>query len=147
MAFILVVPPGGFPPSNSELQWVDSVRQAFPGFFNEMTLGRGTMVTDISTLAPPTNLQITGVMKDQAFLSGQKIIDLAWDPYSNPQLQGYNVYRSTSANTPFARSNDNLVTGATFTDEGLDASETYAYHVTAVLTTGEESPFSNLVTE
>lgn len=68
-----------------------------------------------------------------------KQIRLSWDapktsedgtPFTD--LKGYNVYRSTQQGAQGTQVNQELVTGATFTDIGLPTGKTYYYAVKAV---------------
>jgi hypothetical protein len=66
---------------------------------------------------------------------------LAWDPSPDPQIIGYNVYRSESLGT-FSVSPLNgstLVSEATFTDSTAEWNIPYYYVVTAVNAVGQES--------
>ena len=66
---------------------------------------------------------------------------LAWDPSPDPQIIGYNVYRSESLGT-FSVSPLNgstLVSEATFTDSTAESNRLYYYVVTAVNAVGQES--------
>jgi hypothetical protein len=81
---------------------------------------------------------IAGVLG--APVSEAATVVLAWDPSPDPQIIGYNVYRSESLGT-FAVSalNGSLVSDTTFTDSTLEWNRTYYYVVTAVNADGVES--------
>jgi hypothetical protein len=72
-----------------------------------------------------------------------KAIELRWDPNSEPDLVGYNVYRSTTPGSGYVRLNPDLVSTPRFTDETAKLGLTYYYVATAVNSIGIESPFSN----
>ena len=86
--------------------------------------------------APPTNLAAT------ASSAG---IGLDWDANSEPDLAGYNVYRSTSPGVSIAGPplNGSLLTSPSFTDSDVTDGVTYHYVVTAVDATDHESGASN----
>jgi hypothetical protein len=73
-------------------------------------------------------------------------LDLSWEPDTDPDLAGYNVYRR-SASGAFQRINQQLVVGPAFTDTAVTPGTAYTYRVTAVDNTGNESPPSTEVTE
>ena len=65
-------------------------------------------------------------------------LNLAWDANTAPDLDHYNVYRSTTSGfTPDAGNLIDLPTTNSYQDTGL-APETYYYKVTAVDTSGNE---------
>ena len=89
---------------------------------------------DTTPPAAPTGLVATA-------LNGG--VDLAWDANSENDLDGYNVYRSTTAGGPYAQVNAGLVGVNAFTDTGLTNGTTYYYVVTAVDTSSNESADSD----
>lgn len=54
-------------------------------------------------------------------------------------VSGYNVYRSASSATNYAKLNTAVDTGLTYTDASVSAGASYTYCVTTVDTLGEES--------
>ncbi len=72
-----------------------------------------------------------------------KGIELRWDPNREPDLVGYNVYRSTAPGSGYLRLNPDPVSTPSFTDETAQLGLTYYYVATAVNQAGIESPFSN----
>jgi fibronectin type 3 domain-containing protein len=74
-------------------------------------------------------------------------VNLAWDANSEPDLAGYNVYRSTTSGSGYVKLNTALVQGTTYTDTDadVDAGTAYFYVCTAVDTSQLESGFSNEV--
>ena len=64
-------------------------------------------------------------------------VALAWRP--NSAAAGFNVYRSSGNNGPFAKINSGLVTGASFGDRQLSPNTTHYYQLTAVNQSGVES--------
>ncbi len=75
---------------------------------------------------------------------GAHYVGLAWDASSSSSISGYNVYRGASEQGPFAKLNKVLVGGLSYTDDSVNAGDTYYYVTTAVNAQGEESPFSNI---
>ncbi len=71
-------------------------------------------------------------------------LTLAWDPNSERNLAGYNIYRSEQSGvfTSFPLNGASLVTTTSFTDSSVQNSRTYYYVVTAVSTSGLESSYS-----
>jgi fibronectin type 3 domain-containing protein len=54
-------------------------------------------------------------------------------------ISGYNVYRSPSSPTNYAKLNTSLNAGLTYTDASVSAGTSYSYCVTTVDSLGEES--------
>lgn len=80
------------------------------------------------------------------FASAQPLsVELRWDPNSEPNLAGYNIYRSSQPGTGYYRVNSSLLQQTRFLDESLSAGYTYYYVCTAVNSVGLESGFSNEV--
>ena len=94
-------------------------------------------VIDSSDLMPPAAPKIT-----QA-INSSKLVELFWPAVTDNDLEGYNVYRSTTADSGFTKINQWLVTGGTGYKDGTVANGiTYYYRVTAVDYYGNESPLS-----
>ncbi len=91
--------------------------------------------TDLTAPSKPTGLNAT---------AGDTKIDLSWTANTEPDLAGYNIYRSTTSpvllTTPI---NGTLVTGTTYTNTGLTNGQIYYYAITAKDTAGNESVLSN----
>src|ERR1035437_2537277 len=81
-------------------------------------------------IAPPTGLVI---------ISGDKSVVLHWDPNTDTNLSGYNVYRSLSSGGPFVKKNTSVLTTLGFCDLTVSDGVTYYYQITAVTTTSQNS--------
>ena len=80
---------------------------------------------------PPTGLVIS---------SGDRSVILHWDPNTDPNLAGYNVYRSTSSGGSFLlKNNTGVITTLGFCDLAANNGVSYYYHITAVTTTAQNS--------
>jgi len=71
-------------------------------------------------------------------------VTLTWTANTESDLAGYNIYRSTTSGSGYSR----VATGVIpppeqYTDDGLINGITYYYVITAVDTSGNESPYSN----
>ena len=75
----------------------------------------------------------------------QHTVHLTWNP-SNSAVAGYRVYRSTSSNSGFQLITSSLVSSTSHDDATVDSGTTYYYAVTAVDSSGVESPDSNQAT-
>ena len=67
-----------------------------------------------------------------------------------PDVAGYNVYRSTDPNVPknqWTKLNSSLWTKNTFQDENVEPGKKYYYYLTAVDQTGNVSQPSEVVSE
>ncbi|HEY2930789.1 MAG TPA: hypothetical protein VGK99_03515 [Acidobacteriota bacterium] len=73
-------------------------------------------------------------------------VKLAWDPNTEPDLAGYNVYRSQTSGSGYSRLNGGLVLTPSYNDAAAGSGQTYFYVVTAVNALASESGFSNEVT-
>ncbi len=84
--------------------------------------------------AAPTGLAAT---------AGEEQVELDWNDNSESDLDGYNVYRSTTSGSGYSKVNTGLVSTSNYTDTGLTNGTTYYYVVTAVDLTSHESSYSN----
>jgi hypothetical protein len=78
-------------------------------------------------------------------LTGEVIegtVSLAWTANGEPDVAGYNVYRSVTSGYPYARMNSTLLDDTTYVDVDVVGGETYYYVVTAVIRAGSESRYS-----
>jgi len=85
-------------------------------------------------MGAPLNLTATG---------GESVVWLNWDDNHEPELAGYNVYRSTTSGSGYVKVNSSLVTDSNYTDSGLTDGIVYYYVVTAVDTNNNESRYSS----
>jgi fibronectin type 3 domain-containing protein len=80
-----------------------------------------------------------------AATDGQGSVILSWNPNTESDLAGYNVYRSTTPESGFTLLNGDLLSSPECIDNTISFYTTYYYVVTAVDTDSLESPVSNLV--
>jgi hypothetical protein len=74
-------------------------------------------------------------------------IDLSWTPDSDPDLASYHIYRRDLQGDPPPRRIASVGVETSFRDTGVEAGHTYAYSVSAVDQTGNESTHSPEVNE
>ncbi|MFO8008211.1 MAG: hypothetical protein R6V05_10795, partial [Candidatus Brocadiia bacterium] len=105
-------------------------------YFNISGIGSayGELKGDTTPPAAPTNLSAT--------MAGPTQIDLDWDDNAEPDLDSYNVYRSTTAGGPYGQVASDVGSSA-YSDSGLTCETAYYYVVTAVDTSQNESAYSN----
>ena len=60
-------------------------------------------------------------------------------------MVGYNVFRGTTSGGPYSKINSVLNASTNFTDNSVQAGQTYFYVTTAVDGSGMESSYSNQV--
>ena len=69
-------------------------------------------------------------------------ISLSWTG-STSSVSGYNIYRSSTSGGPYAKVNSAMVPGTSFSDNNVQAGQTYFYVTTAVDSSNVESGYSN----
>ena len=72
-------------------------------------------------------------------------VDLSWAANAEPDLAGYNVYRSTTQGTGYTKINSATITAPTYHDTDLTNGTAYYYVITAVDQATNESTYSNEV--
>ena len=77
-------------------------------------------------------------------VSSPSFIYLTWTPNTEPDLAGYNIYRSLSSGGPYNKINDSIVAGTEYYDIPPDSNE-YFYCVTAEIQAHTESRLSDEV--
>ena len=95
---------------------------------------------------PPAQPERPSIAPDPSF--GRLAIFFA--PNREPDLAGYNLYRSTDPNLPksqWTRLNQSLLTRTTYQDERVESGKTYYYYLTAVDQAGNVSPPSEVTSE
>ena len=73
-------------------------------------------------------------------------VSLAWNANTEPDLAGYNLYRSTTMGGPYTKVNAMLITVLNFSDNGLTNGTPYYYVLRAVDASSNESANSSEVT-
>lgn len=84
------------------------------------------------TTAPAAPTYVTAV-------DGNGSVAVSWNQNTEQDLAGYHVYRTETPGSNYARVNSSLVTTVAYDDTSVSANTTYAYAVTAVDTSGNES--------
>jgi hypothetical protein len=74
----------------------------------------------------------------------QHTVSLNWSP-STSQVNGYNVYRGSTAGGPYAKLNSTPDPNTAYSDGTVASTHTYYYVTTAVNSSGQESSYSNQV--
>ncbi len=77
-------------------------------------------------------------------------LSMYFAPNQEPDLAGYNIFRSTDPNLPkkkWIKLNTSLWTKTTFTDDKVESGKTYYYYITAVDQAGNESEPSDVRSE
>ncbi len=89
---------------------------------------------DTEPPAAPTGLDAT---------AGDGTVSLDWDDNGESDLEGYNVYRSTTSGSGYSQLNGPLLSTSDYTDNSVTNGTTYYYVVTAEDTSSNESGYSN----
>lgn len=77
--------------------------------------------------------------------AGIGTVSLDWNNNGESDLAGYNVYRSTTSGSDYAKLNSSLLTSSDYSDSNVSNGTTYYYVVTAVDTGSNESGYSGEV--
>jgi len=103
---------------------------------NESGYSNEDLATPADTTPPaaPTGLVAT---------AGNETVGLDWNDNNEPDLAGYNVYRSTTSGSGYGKLNGPIVTASNYTDDTVTNGIPYYYVVTAVDTNDLESGYSN----
>jgi endoglucanase len=101
------------------------------GYSNEAS---ATPEADTTPPAAPTGLAAT---------AGDATVSLDWNDNGEGDLDGYNVYRSTTPGSGYSQLNGSLLSSSDYTDNSVSNGTTYYYVVTAVDTSSNESGNSN----
>jgi hypothetical protein len=91
------------------------------------------MPRDLTPPERPTGLTV---------VPGVGRIFLTWNENKERDLAGYHVYRSTRSRKDFRRLTDKPINRSTYSDETVKPGVSYFYAITAVDTSGNESPLS-----
>jgi fibronectin type 3 domain-containing protein len=86
--------------------------------------------TDTIPPAAPTGLTAT---------AGNSTVSLGWNINSEPDINGYNIYRSTTSGGTYIKLNGTLLSSSNYTDNSVSNGTTYYYVVTAIDTSSNES--------
>ncbi len=82
---------------------------------------------------PPVNLT-SETVGDTVFIT--------WSENPEPDVAGYNLYRSTSSGYPYSKLNSTLLTDTSYMDTNVTGGNRYYYVVTACIRAGSESRYS-----
>jgi hypothetical protein len=85
----------------------------------------------------PASVSLTGTGVAQSHT-----VALSWNA-STSSVSGYNVYRTKTSGSGYAKVNTSLVGGLNYSDSSVQNSSTYYYVTTAVDSSGTESSYSN----
>ena len=95
---------------------------------------------------PPAQPERPSIAPDPSF--GRLAIFFA--PNKEPDLAGYDLYRSTDPNVPkerWTKLNQSLLTRTTYQDERVESGKTYYYYLRGVVQSGNGSPPSEVTSE
>ncbi len=105
-------------------------------------------VTDAYGEAYRRNIDLTrpAAVTGPSAVGDADAIELRWNPNAEADLWGYNIYRASTAAGPFVRVNEGpSVRTAYFKNEQLPGLTQYVYRIAAVDSSGNEGPYSPLV--
>jgi hypothetical protein len=73
-------------------------------------------------------------------------VSLSWDASTSANVDGYNVYRSTTSGGPYTKLTPSPITVTAYVDSAVTSGQTYYYASTAMDTSNVESGYSNIAT-
>jgi predicted CXXCH cytochrome family protein len=92
----------------------------------------------------PTGLSVTNPQSGGT-------LNVTWNAVTAPDLAGYNLYRSTSANGSYSKVNEDIITATNYSDKGLVDGTIYYYEIVSVdvyeLESGLSTAASNTPTD
>lgn len=107
--------------------WVDLKTFTTTGLETDTTVTniQGSEQGSPTDTTPPANP--TGLVA----VAGEESVSLNWDTNTEGDLAGYNVYRSTTSGSGFAKVSSTVLTTSSYFDNGLTNGTPYYYKVTA----------------
>lgn len=103
---------------------------------------------DVRDMFPPQAPQELAIAEPMRAADGSYAVDLSWEANAEPDLAGYFVYRrDTGTQASAVRINAQILPAPAFHDAAIIAGHTYAYAVSAVDKSGNESTRSAEATE
>jgi fibronectin type 3 domain-containing protein len=101
----------------------------------------GTVTVASTATGSPTSIALSGMGVQPT----SHTVTLSWTA-STSTVSGYNIYRSTTNGSGYAKINSNLVASLSYNDSTVQSGTTYYYVATAVDSSGNESTDSNQAT-
>jgi hypothetical protein len=101
----------------------------------------GTVAVSSNATGSPTSITLSGT----GVAASGHAVTLSWTA-STSTVSGYNMYRSTTNGSGYAKINTSLINGLSYTDASAQIGTTYYYVATAVDGSGRESGDSNQAT-
>ena len=98
----------------------------------------GSVIVTSNATGSPTTITLSGT----GVQATPHSVALSWTA-STSTVSGYNVYRSTTSGSGYAKLNGSLVANVNYTDSTVSNGTTYYYVTTAVDSSGNESAYSN----
>ena len=117
-----------------------SQKMSFGVIFNPSTAGTdsGSVTVSSNASGSPATISLTGT----GVTAVPHTVSLTWTA-STSTVSGYNVYRSTTSGSGYAKVNGTLVPAVNYSDASVQNGVTYYYVTTAVDSSGNESAYSN----
>jgi hypothetical protein len=109
--------------------------------------------TDSATLTFTSNAQpstTTGAATGTGTAAPTHTVSLSWGASTSPGISGYNIYRAiylSSCGSYSKMNGSTLITLTTWSDSSVTDGTNYCYATTAVNSSGEESGYSNIVSD
>jgi fibronectin type 3 domain-containing protein len=88
---------------------------------------------------------VTESVSGTGIAAPQHRVNLNWAPSTSSGVAGYYVYRGPQQGGPYNPINSALDPNTTYTDNSVQAGQTYYYVVTAINSAGLQSGYSNQV--
>jgi Abnormal spindle-like microcephaly-assoc'd, ASPM-SPD-2-Hydin/HYDIN/CFA65/VesB-like, Ig-like domain/Cep192 domain 4 len=116
----------------------------FSVIFTPQSSGSASATISFVTAGSSTPL-VASLAGSGTAAAAQHSVDLSWNASSSSSVTGYNIYRGSASAGPFSKVNSTLDDNTAYTDNSVQAGQTYYYVTTAVTGDGAESGYSNVV--
>jgi hypothetical protein len=109
------------------------------------TAGTSSFTVKVTDSGSPATSASANLSITVASAGSSHSVLLNWTASPSQGVTGYNVYRSTTSGTGYAKINSSAVGGLSYTDSTVSNATTYYYVTTSVDNSGDESTYSQEV--
>lgn len=95
-----------------------------------------------NAMAPDSLKRFPMIVEDGSLITDATEIELTWEA-TDPDINHYNVYRSTTSGSGFSKINTSNISSKSYIDDSVSEGETYYYKASSVDSSGNESDLSD----